>query len=151
MKKALLFALLSTVVGCNTAVFDKGYDFADSRWQKSDPKTFEFTIDDASKTYDVIFTVSHIYGYQFDNVPLSFEWTKPDGTVQAIPFNLILKDKSGKELGDCSGDYCDLDTVILPQQQLAKGKHKIVASHQFSNDYLPNIFQIGLEVLQVKH
>ena len=34
-----------------------------------------------------------------------------DNKEQIINFDLKIKDKSGKDLGDCSGDICDFKTI----------------------------------------
>ena len=151
IKILLLFGLLVLVASCNTSsVYKKDYEFDKNQWQKSDAKTFDFTIDDDAKLYDITFSLSHVFDYQFASIPLSFKWIKPDGTSDVISIDLKMKDENGKELGECAIDVCDLKHIIDSKVKLQKGKHQIIVSHTFDYDYLPNIIHIGLEVIKLK-
>ena len=73
LKKYFLIPFVFTFfISCNqSAVLDKFYKLAeDNRWLKSEVKTFEFSITDESLDYDMILQFSHIYDYQYNNVPL---------------------------------------------------------------------------------
>lgn len=149
MKKTLLLLVLPFLFfSCNqSGVYDRfDSDFTENRWLKNDAKTYEFTIDDDTRLYDIVFTFSHVYGYQFDKVPLRFELTLPGGQTVQRAIDLPIKDAKGHDLGDCSGDYCDLDYVLENQKALKKGTYKITVSHAFEGPYLPNVLGIGLRV-----
>src|SRR4051812_8770884 len=108
-KIVLIFVVSLLALSCNNlSVYDKSYDFDKNQWQKNDVKTFDFTIDKDDQPCDVVFTLSHVYDYQFDAVPLTIIWTKPDGTTKTTLIDLRIKDENGKELGDCAGDICDI-------------------------------------------
>lgn len=47
-------------------------------------------------------------GFQFKEVSLEVEITAPDGKTEMLPVTMKLIDDSGKDLGDCSGDICDV-------------------------------------------
>lgn len=146
-KQLLLIGLLLIVASCtNSSIYSEDKNFPDNQWHKNNASTFEFNIDDDTKPYDVIFSLSHVYGYQFDSIPLSFKWVQPDGTSETIPLDLKIKDEKGNELGDCVGDICDLQHPLFSQKKFTKGKHRIIASHSFEYDYLPNIIHIGINV-----
>lgn len=120
------------------------------RWFKTDTKTFEFTIDDDSKFYNVIFEFSHISDYQFASVPIKIDVMNPTGEEEFhhIDFNII--DKNGKPLADCGGDICDMSMNILEKTKLQKGKYTIKISHDFDKPYLPNVIGIGIKVKELK-
>lgn len=151
--KILLFvALASILTSCSNHQFSQFERFGeDSRWLQSDVKTFEFEITDDSKLYDITFKFSHVYDYQYPSVPIIFDIESPDGRKGTLPVDLPLKDKNGKELGDCSGDICDLSYSLEHKAKLLKGKYKITISHSFKGaPYLPNVIGIGLDVDSVK-
>lgn len=151
LQPLIIFVLLLFTVSCNnSSVYNESHDFENNQWKKNDPKTFEFTLDQDNQAYDIVFKLSHVYGYQFESVPLTFRWIQPDGTVKEIPVDFRMKDKSGQELGDCSGDICDLSYQLSGNVVLPKGKHQIVAAHSFQFDYLPNIIHIALDVSKAK-
>lgn len=123
--------------------------FEDNRWQKSDIKTYEFEIAQAATPYEIEVFFSHVYGYQFPKVPLIAEITYPDGTMESVDFDLLLKDASGAELGDCAGDYCDLTQKIEVPKPLTAGKYKVRLMHGFNGEFLPNVLGLGLRVQQL--
>ena len=150
MKTKLLIAFLSIFlfISCDkSSVYSEFYkNKEDNRWLKSDEKTFEFTIDNDVQLYDVIFDFSHVYDYQFTSVPIDFVIENPKGEKEKFTINLKLKDTNGKELGDCSGDICDLKFKIKQKSKLEKGNYKISISNSFKGDYLPNVIGVGLEI-----
>lgn len=150
MKTKLLLTLFTffLVISCNKSSvyseFDKNKE--NNQWLKSDVKTFEFTIDDDVKLYDMIFDFSHVYDYQFASIPIDFVIENPNGKQEKFTIDLMLKDSSGKEIGDCSGDICDLKFKIKEKSKFEKGNYKVTISNSFKGDYLPNVIGIGLEI-----
>ena len=150
IKTFLLLGLLLAVASCTkSSSYSSTIDFSNNQWQKKDPQLFDFTIEDDSKLYDMVFSISHVYDYQFASIPLSFTWIKPDGTTETIPLDFKIKDKNGKDLGECAGDICDLNYPLKENVKLQKGKHQIKVSHSFQFDYLPNIINIGFKVIKL--
>ncbi|WP_297868463.1 hypothetical protein [uncultured Flavobacterium sp.] len=45
-------------------------------------------------------------------MPLEVEIKVPDGEMEMLPVTIKLIDDSGKDLGDCSGDICDVFQTI---------------------------------------
>ena len=152
MKPFYLLVFAVFFISCSgESVFsktDKG--FVENRWAKSDIKTYEFEIDQAATPYEMQLFFSHVYGYQFAQVPVIAEVTYPDGQMSSIAFDLALKDASGAELGDCAGDVCDLVQNIALPKPLEPGKYKVRIMHNFNGEYLPNVLAVGLRVEQLQ-
>ncbi|MGL2965212.1 hypothetical protein [Flavobacterium sp. XGLA_31] len=155
MKSKLLVLLFffSLFLSCSQqghySVFDTFGE--DNRWNQTDTKTFDFEITDESKPYDITFKFSHVYDYQFASVPLTFVIESPNGQKETLPVDLKIKDASGKQLADCSGDVCDLVYPIKKKTKLTKGIYKITVSHRFKGaPFLPNVIGIGLNVDSVQ-
>lgn len=140
------------LISCNKkAVFDQfDTDFESNRWLEKDSKTYGFTIDDDSKLYNITFAFSHVYDYQFSSVPLNIKIVDPSGKEEPMTIDLQIKDASGKQLADCSGDVCDLFFKIKEKTKLQKGNYKAIISHSFSGPYLPNVIGVGLKVEEAK-
>ncbi|WP_313804697.1 hypothetical protein [Flavobacterium sp.] len=147
-----LFAVVIVFVACDkNSVYNKlDRDFENSRWQSDDVKTFEFVIEDDSKMYNIDLQFSHIYDYQYATVPLEIKMTAPDGKEEQIPFELQIKDASGKQLSDCTGDMCDLVVPMKENLKLAKGTYKITVGQKFKIPYLPNVLALGVNVKTVE-
>ncbi len=154
MKKNIftLFGLFFLIVSCNKSeVYSKFDDgFPENRWQEKDAKTYDFTIDDDSKLYNITFRFSHVYDYQFNSIPVNFTIVNPNGETEKKQIDLKIKDASGKELAECSGDFCDLNYKLEENSKLLKGNYKIIVSHSFEGPYLPNVLGVGLKVETVK-
>ncbi len=153
MKKAvLLFGLFFLAISCNKLEIFNQFDdgFAKNRWPKTDVKTYEFTIDDETKLYNITFRFSHVYDYQFNSVPIHFTILNPKRDEQKKQTDLQIKDASGKELGECSVDFCDLNYMLEEKVQLQKGTYKVMVSHSFDGPYLPNVLGVGLKVEEAK-
>lgn len=154
MKTKILFLSIFLVIfiSCNSSgtfsQFDKMPE--SNHWEKSDSKSYEFEITDDSQLYDLLFQFSHVYDYQFAEVPIDFSIESPDGQKEIFSINLMVKDRKGKDLGDCSGDICDFTSTIREKIKFQKGHYKITVSHSFKGPYLPNVIGIGLEVDKAK-
>jgi len=153
--KMKIFLILTTallLIACEkVGVYSKFDDnFESNRWVQSDAKLHEFNIADDSKVYDLVLCFSHVYDYQFASVPMAAEITDPSGKSEKVNFDLLIKDSSGKQLADCSGDVCDLEYKIKENVKLEKGTYKVTLSHSFQGPYLPNVLGVGLAVRDSK-
>ncbi|MEO8516804.1 MAG: hypothetical protein ABI426_08670 [Flavobacterium sp.] len=147
-KTLLLFSFIFLLFSCNDAtVYSKiDDDFANNRWQKTDAKTYEFAITDVAPLYNVVLKFSHVYDFQFPQVPIKVQIKDPSGKEENFTFNLKIKDDAGKELGDCAGDICDLKFKMKDKIKLTKGSYIITISNAFDKPYLPNVLAVGLNV-----
>ena len=148
----ILFYILTLFSSCTQSTLYNQFDddFTENRWQKTDVKTYEFTIDDTTKLYNITFRFSHVYDYQFNSVPIHFTIVNPQGEEQKKQIDLQIKDAAGKELAECSVDFCDLNYKLEEKVQLQKGTYKVMVSHAFEGPYLPNILGVGLKVEEAK-
>lgn len=152
MKKIYLLLPFLILVSCTPAgaVYDKFIRMSETnQWKKEDIKTFEIDIKEDGN-YTINFDFSHVYDYQFNKVPIVFEIENESGNKETIPVDLKIKDESGKQLADCSGDICDLKYTVKDNFPMKKGKHKIMVSNTFLFEYLPNVIGIGITVSHSK-
>ena len=141
-------ALLLT--GCDKTAF-KSYetDLVGNRWQKNDVKTYNFELKE-SGTYDVMVDFSHVYGTQFPTVPLKVVLVKPDMSRETADYLMELRDAEGNELGDCTGDYCDLREPVFTKLNLKAGNYQVSVANDFDYDFVPNVLGIGIRVVESK-
>ena len=150
--KFVLIALLFVFLSCNK---NKVYDDFDSsfdsnRWDASDVRVFEFDNTQSEGVCDLKLHFGHISGFQFKEVPLEVEITTPDGKTEILTVAMKLIDESGKDIGDCTGDICDVFQTIKTFQNLEKGKYKVTIKSKFTGPYLPNVLGIGIVVEKQK-
>lgn len=153
MKSKLLFVfMLCLFQSCNTNEIYNSFDrdFKENRWKITDERVFEYTNTNSDAIVSLKLHFGHIYGYQFESIPLEVAITSPNGSSEVIPVNLQLKDAAGKELGDCSGDICDVYFQIKPNFKLEKGKYTFRIKNNFNGPYLPNVLGIGISIEEQK-
>ena len=150
--KLVLIALVFVLASCNkNKLYDEfNRDFSDNRWEANDVKSFEFENKQSEGVCELKLHFGHISGFQFKEVPLEVEITTPDGKTEMLPITMKLMDDSGKDLGDCSGDICDVFQTIKTFQNLEKGKYKVTVKSKFAGPYLPNVLGIGIVVEKQK-
>lgn len=152
MKKFIILLIISGFLNsCSNPnkIYDKKYSFSQNQWKLEDKKTFKFDIKEDG-IYNITFLFSHVYDYQFVKIPLTFDIKDEKNRIETLPIILNIKDKNGKELADCAGDYCDLKYPLKQNIKLKKGQHKIFVSNNFDYKYLPNVIAIGVSVEKVK-
>ena len=150
--KLILFALVFVLTSCNkNEVYDEfNRDFTDNRWESKDVKYFEFENMQSEGVCELKLHFGHISGFLFKEVPLEVEITTPDGKAEILPIVLKLIDESGNDIGDCSGDICDVFQTIKTFETLEKGKYKVAVKSEFTEPYLPNALGVGILIERKK-
>lgn len=145
-KLTIAFLCIFALASCGKdIVYDEfTRNFDQNRWAKSDVKSFEFTLKDSTASYDLDVEFSHVAGFQFGNIPVQIELTSPDSQVIVEHMIIQIKDATGRDRGDCTGDYCDLSQMAFTGRQMVAGKYKIRISNEFDNAYLPNVIGLGI-------
>lgn len=146
--KTLLFFLtvLFVSVSCNSnSVYNEfNSDFDSNRWNSNEDVSFEFNTENNIKVSSIKLHIGHIYDFQFSNVPMEVTIISPNGSSETINLDVIIKDETGKDLADCTGDICDLYVTIKDKTTLIKGNYKFVVKNKFSSSFLPNILGVGI-------
>ena len=138
-----------TLTSCNEKkIYEKlDKNFPENRWQNSDVKYFEFTIDEEARNYDVNVHFAYFSDFAVNPVPLTVTIIHPDQSEEKREINIVVKDKDGKETGDCGGDYCDIREPVFANKPLTKGLYKMSIKSLFKGPYLPNVNGVGIEVI----
>ena len=134
---------------CNEKkIFDElKKDFTENRWQKSEVKDFEFSIDQEGRNYSVNVHFAYLSDFVINPVPMTVTIIYPNNSKEIKEISILVIDKERKETGDCGGDYCDIYQSIFENVALKKGKYKITIQQNFNGSYLPNVNGIGIEVI----
>ena len=146
--KFILIALVVVFLSCNKNKVYDDFDstFDNNRWDASDVRVFEFENAQSEGICDLKLHFGHVIGFQFKEVSLEVEITAPDGKSEVLPVTMKLIDESGKDIGDCTGDICDVFQTIKTFETLENGKYKVAVKSKFTGPYLPNILGVGIVV-----
>lgn len=150
--KFILFALVFILTSCNkNEVYNEfNRNFTDNRWESKDVKSFEFENMQSEGVCELKLHFGHISGFQFKEVPLAVEITTPEGKVETLSVVMKLIDESGNDIGDCTGDICDVFQTIKTFDTLEKGKYKVAVKSEFTGPYLPNALGFGILIERKK-
>ena len=146
--KFIFVLMLFFFQSCNTNEIYNSFatDFKDNRWAITDERVFDFTNTESEAVVSLKLHFGHIYGYQLDSIPLEVTITAPNGQTEVIPLDLQLKDSSGKDIGDCLGDICDVYFQIKPDFKLEIGTYSFKIKNNFNGPYLPNVLGVGITI-----
>lgn len=123
-------------------------DFPNNQWKKNTVKTFDFIVHDTIPNYDLTVLFTHIAHSPYDLIPLEIKVTSPNQNVVSENILIRVKDSLGNNLGDCVGDYCDIETLALTNLKFGLGKHTVKIKQHFPGSYLPNVIALGVETTE---
>lgn len=143
----IISVLILGMTSCesNKILNEKIRDFEENRWNPERDLTFNFTIENKG-LYQADMFISHVYGYHAAQIPVSAEIIDANGKSEKLDVTFIIKDNTGKDLGDCAGDYCDVWQPLFEAKEFEAGNYTIKLSHKADGPYLPNILSVGLKV-----
>ncbi len=151
LKPRFIYLVLSLVLlaACENNVYKKwdGKSFPDYIWETEKQIVFEPEIEDTDQTYRIILGLRHVYGLRLENIPVKVEITSPSGTVDVKDYTIVLIDKDGKTLADCSGSLCDIETEVESSFEfLEKGKYTFTITQNTPYSKLNGVMEVGLIV-----
>lgn len=141
-KTALLLLIMVVILSCDKKQVYRNFEneIEAQRWSESDLKTHTFEISEDDRNYNVYLEISHVLGSEMNVFPVSFEVTKPDGSMEKGEVVVDFKNS------DCMGDVCDVKFLLKEKLQLKKGKYTVKFSPKSKFGFVPNIIGVGLSV-----
>lgn len=149
MKKIAFFTiiiLLITSIGCNeNRIYQKYHkNFTDYQWHKTKTIEFQPQINDTSINYNIFVAFRYIYGFPEETLKIKIEIISPSGKLQNLNNSLIIRKKREYQ-GDCAGDYCDLETLILNNHKFTEtGTYKFKITSNEQTDPINFVMEIGI-------
>ena len=147
----LFSALL--IAGCDPArVYETNYDMKNGQWLLSDSLSFNITVPDTSKTYNVFLNIRNTI--DFETARLFVQYQLADSTMvirkRLVEYNLFDR-KTGEPFGD-SGLGNIYSHQILLEHGIRfhnNGSYAITLNHMMRSDTLAEIRSVGIRVEQV--
>ncbi len=139
-------AVVVTLVQCKER-HTSSTNFSKNRWYQYKNLELKFISSDTKIKHVISVKLNYVYGSQLASIPLELTIISPSKTTTTIPFNIHLVDAYNNELGDCVGDFCDIDYTIISDYVFSEnGEYTLTVSHTFAHEYIPNIFSVGILV-----
>ena len=121
--------------------------FPENRWYQSNVLELQHTVKSVTNKTNISLKMSYVHGFQFAEIPLELYITSPTHQIEYWPFALKLFDENNNEIGDCIGDYCDLEYTIKSDYIFSQeGVYTIQVLNTFQHTYLPNVFSAEIIV-----
>jgi gliding motility-associated lipoprotein GldH len=148
IKRTFAIGLILLILVTTSCHFYKEYDkdsFPTYSWKDGQEVVFTPKIDDNTKTYQVTLGLRYHYGFQNKSFGVNIKTISPSGKENSKDYDLKIKDDNNKHIGSCSGDICDLETVVLDDLKFEEvGEYKISIRHNERGYRIPGIMEVGL-------
>ena len=145
----LLIVILFITWSCGNSAYESKVDFKNGYWLWKEPVSFSFSIDDASKKYDLSFFIRNSIDYEYQNLYIQYYLENSNGYVMTEKLhNVIVFDpKTGKPVGNGMGDIYDIERTFLSGFSFdSAGEYKLRLDQFMRKDTLHNIQAIGLKI-----
>jgi gliding motility-associated lipoprotein GldH len=153
MKKLFYFGMvmafsMSTLNCSKNRIFAENKDMPSNfHWEKDHLIEFFPQITDTLARYNFNFSFRHVYGFKLKKFDIKIVMSPPSGNAVKKIFTISLFDKNNKALSDCSGDYCDLETLIEENFKFKEtGKYQFKITYNMDAPFIPNVMQLGLTI-----
>jgi gliding motility-associated lipoprotein GldH len=145
-------SVLLTALSCNHVYREyEKESFSAMVWRDGQAVVFNPTITDTSKKYRMTIGLRHHYDAQMKTLSVRLTATSPSGTESSKDLTLTLRNSDDQRAGDCAGDMCDLETVVLDSMRFDEpGEYKVSIAHAEGGHSIPGILEVGLIIDQIE-
>jgi len=138
----LLFLFLSS---CHAFKEYNEDSFPNHVWASGKEITFKPTIQDITKTYKLTLGLRHVHGVRLNSLSVQVKSISPSGKEETKNYTFEIMDSSNQYKGKCSGDICDVETLISENIKFeASGEYKFIVKHNNPSGNIPGMLGLGL-------
>ncbi len=151
MRNIILISFITAATfftACND-IYRNFQSVKDMKWYKKDVKTFNVSIPEDGN-YDLIFAMRYSTGYPFTSIKINIEQTTPEGKMSEKNAEFPVADKTGKYLGEVTGQLWDIENIFSEKTFLKRGKYTFKIKHIMNNNPVILVIDIGLIVRKHK-
>ena len=141
----LLLGFMLAMSCTGNEIYNKHVTINNDGWNSYDSKTFTIEIGQDS-IYDINTFVRHDNQYQYSNLWLFVDHTRPDSTTTNDTINIKLADHYGNWIGGGWGSTHQIQHSIAIKQELDSGTHTISITQAMRENQLQGIKNIGLNI-----
>lgn len=152
-KTIIIFTSIILLTSCNHVYkkYEKDSFLPIYTWDSSAGIIFTPKIDDISKSYKLIFGIRHVYGFKPANLKVNIKTVSPSGKQTEKSYDIKIKDANGEYLSNCSGDLCDLETVVENNVKFEEvGDYTFSVNHESQEKKLVGVMEVGLIINEAK-
>ncbi|KOY87755.1 hypothetical protein AD998_17905 [bacterium 336/3] len=144
-KLILLYTLFLSLMGCHTFKEHNQESFPNRSWASGKEIVFKPLIKDITKNCKISLELRHIYGVQLKNLSVKIKTISPSGKEESSNKTFNIMDEAGKYNSNCSGDICDVETVINQSIKFTEtGEYQFIITHNIPTQAINGIIGLGL-------
>ncbi|WP_436517868.1 gliding motility lipoprotein GldH [Ekhidna sp. To15] len=150
MKNCLILAAFVMLTSCDSSrVYEDYNDLEEAFWHLDSIQTFDFKIQDTTKSYNLLGTFRNASSYPFYN--LYFQYTLHDSTggilLQELKQVDLFDPKTGEPNGSGLGDLFDHSFALVENHKFeSEGQYSLSFEQYMRRDTLPFILSVGARV-----
>lgn len=130
-------------------VYDHVIKIPRSGWNADQPVTFDLTVSDTAKKYDLLIHFRNSKSYEFNNVWFFIETVAPNGNMLRDTFEIRLADNSGRWMGKGIGDVNQMHVPYKSNFTFqGRGIYHVKIQQAMREETLENVLDIGLRLQQ---
>jgi gliding motility-associated lipoprotein GldH len=149
-KLGICSLLLFVLIGCDKyRVYETNIDFKERTWYADSVKSYNFSIEDTSLKYNVLYNVRNTVDYGFYNLYIKYELWGVDGKLISSDLHEVqlMDAKTGEPFGSGLGDIFDNRFYALKNLKFNKtGSYTIKIKQYMRKDPLNEILSFGIRL-----
>jgi gliding motility-associated lipoprotein GldH len=150
--KTIAFCIVPLIlfVSCNHVYKEYNKEsFPTYSWNDGQEITFSPKIESVDKAYQLTVALRHHDRMQMKALGITIKMISPSGKENVKDYRLKIKDSQNKNIANCAGDICDLESVVEESFKFDEaGEYKILITHNEKGFKVPGIMEVGLIVDQ---
>lgn len=150
MKYVYLLIISILIISCDSSrVYEDFNDMDEAFWHIDSIQTFDFSIEDTTKAYNVLATFRNASSYPFYNLYFQYSITDSLGRqlTQELKEATLFDPKTGEPYGSGLGDLFDHAIPLQENYTFSKSGTYTLQLQQFMRmDTLPFILSVGSRV-----
>lgn len=107
-----IFGILLLISCGKSYLVNEKVEFENQTWTYSDTLSFQFSVTDTSKRYNLYLEIDHSKLYKYQNIYMNVMTKLPNGEQRKQQLNLDLAEPDGKWKGDCKGENCKAQVIL---------------------------------------
>ncbi|MEI6433212.1 MAG: gliding motility lipoprotein GldH [Bacteroidota bacterium] len=96
------------------------HKFPGNQWDRFNFLSFEIPIEKSNETYDILLLFSFTPEYPYETLFFNMDLKTPSGEERINEYQLKIKTKDGKFLGEVKGDSCQLSITLKRYLKITK-------------------------------
>ena len=145
----LIVGILGLAACDKQRLYEQNFDFNQRVWPADSTPTFEFTIDEPGRAYNIYWNVRNTINYPFYNLYLTY--SLEDTLGRRITTDLhnmhLFNPKTGEPYGDGLGDIFTHQIMALPGFKFdTAGVYQLKLEQYMRTDTLKDILSVGVRV-----